>query len=202
MRYGSGEGAAGRMKGKGETEVYRLLDDYRLDRPGLRVKLERGFEQQEDGEQPTYYVSVEFDELAERIGFQAAHEQAGKYCALLKSQLIGSAGYSIGETENATHTEDPNKQNPGDTLMTIPIIPDDGRYDDAAMMRAFRPAKMRAWMQWDADAKRHDNRRTAFRTRLAGLLDGDAYSHLDGATRQRLLEEVPAIAFLPKGVDR
>jgi len=40
------------------------------------------------------------------------------------------------------------------------------------------------------------------RRRLAELLEGEAYAHLDGATKERLLSEVPALAFRPRGMER
>ena len=58
-----------------------LLVDQRLGRQGLEVKLDRGFES------GVYCGYIEFDALASRVGFAAAHRQATDYCSLLPTQL-------------------------------------------------------------------------------------------------------------------
>jgi hypothetical protein len=86
---------------EGAEETYALLAEHRLDRTGLEVKLDRGFEA------GTYGVTIEFDELARRVGFSKARRTAGKYCSLLKNQLGRLPGHSLGETEDASRTELP-----------------------------------------------------------------------------------------------
>jgi hypothetical protein len=180
-----------RMRGKQKTEVFRLLDDYWLEGQGLHVKLERGFAPQ-DRQEPkaAYWVHVEYDELADRIENEsAARQQAEQYCTLLKAQLETATGYSPGKTED-------------DACLSFPVIPDVGRYDDAAMKRTFQLAKMRAWRLWDPEDKGRGNQRAAFRHRLAGLLATPPYAHLAEVTRKRLLEDVPATAFPAAGKGR
>ncbi len=55
-----------------------MLDEYRMSREGLHVKLDRGFEE------GTYCIYAEFNDLASRVGVAAAHRRAGEYCGLLK----------------------------------------------------------------------------------------------------------------------
>jgi hypothetical protein len=90
--------------------------------------------------------------------------------------------------------------------LTFPVVLAGGRFRDEAMKEQFRLAVVRTGQQWDqeqarADTQRQEARRDAFRLRLDALLAGDAYRQLDGATKERLLQEVPALAFPPKGVE-
>jgi hypothetical protein len=50
--------------------------------------------------------------------------------------------------------------------------------------------------------QRHSSRRGRFRQRLDALLAGEVYRHVDAATRERLLAEVTALAFPPRGMER
>jgi hypothetical protein len=82
----------------------------------------------------------------------------------------------------------------------------DGRHRDAALIREFHTARARAGQQREqskagVEAEKDDKRRDAFRERLGALLARDAYSHLDGATKERLLAEIPPVAFPPKGLE-
>ena len=78
------------MTGVGENENWAVLAEHRLERTGLQVKLDKGFEE------GTYSVYIEFDELASRQGFTAAHRLAERYCAALKGQLALSRGVFAG----------------------------------------------------------------------------------------------------------
>lgn len=69
------------MTGEGDEEFWQVLDEYRMSREGLHVKLDRGFEE------GTYCIYVEFNDLASRVGVAAAHRRAGEYCGLLKCSL-------------------------------------------------------------------------------------------------------------------
>ncbi len=57
-------------------------------------------------------------------------------------------------------------------------------------------------MRAQAKAERHDKRRDQFRKDLDLLLHGEAFRHVDAPTRELLLEEVPLLAFPPRGVGR
>ena len=182
-----------------DGESYEVLVEQRLGRQGLEVKLDRGFE---DG---VYCVYVQFDGLAERVGFTAAHRQAGEFCALLNTQLARHSRHSIGEIEDASRTGDQRRRRDLElTYLAFPVVMADGRHHDDAMKEEFRVALLRAGQQWDqaqarADTRRHAGRQDAFRERLGALLADDAYRGIDEATRQRLLDDVTALAFPPRG---
>lgn len=182
-----------------DGESYAALVEQRLGRQGLEVKLDRGFE---DG---VYCSYVQYEVLASRIGFTAARRQAGEFCALLKGRLAACSGYSLGEVEDASRTGDPRRKRDLElTYLTFPVLAADGRYHDAAVKEEFRIALLRAGQQWDqvqarADNRRHVSRLDAFRRRLGALLAGDAYRHVDDATKARLLDEVSTLAFPPRG---
>ncbi len=189
------------MTGEGEGESWGVLTEHRLGREGLAVKLERGFEV------GTYCVYVEFHDLASRVGFAAAHRRAADFCKLLKAQLGRFAGHSLAETEDASRSAGPGRKRDLElTYLTFAVLTNNGRFHDEAMTEEFRLALLRASQQWDqvqarAGTQRHDGRREAFRVRLAALLAGDAFQHLDQATRERLLKEVPPRAFPPRGAE-
>ena len=90
------------------------------------------------------------------------------------------------------------------TFLSFPLTMDNGHWHDTAMKQQFRLALLRANQEWDQikarrDTQRHLGRREAFGQRLGALLEGDAYRHLDAATKERLLAEVTELAFSPKG---
>ena len=182
-----------------DGESYAVLVEQRLGRQGLEVKLDRGFE---DG---VYCVYVEFEVLASRIGFTAARRQAGEFCALLHGQLANHSGHSIGDIEDASRTGDRRRRRDLElTYLAFPVVTGDGRHNDDVVKEEFRVALLRAGQQWDqaqarADTRRHAGRRDAFRERLGALLADDAYRGMDEATRQRLLDDVTALAFPPRG---
>ena len=183
-----------------DGESYEVLAEQRLGRQGFHVKLDRGFEE------GVYCAYVEFDDLASRVGFTAARRQAGEYCAVLKAQLARSARCSPGETEDASRSGDPQRRRDLElTYLTFPVLTADGQFHDDAMKEQFRLALMRAGQQWDqvqarADTQRHAGRQEAFRQRLGALLAGDAYAAVDAATKARLLDEVPPLAFPVRGI--
>jgi hypothetical protein len=182
-----------------DGESYELLVEQRLGRQGLEVKLDRGFK---DG---VYAAYVEFDALAGRVGFTAAHRQAAEFCALLKAQLDHHSRHSIGDIEDASRTGDPRRRRDLElTYLAFPILTADGRPHDDVLKEEFRVALLRAGQQWDqaqARAKTHrrHTRREEFRRELGELLDGDAYRGMDDATKERLLEEIPSLVFPPRG---
>jgi hypothetical protein len=53
--------------------------------------------------------------------------------------------------------------------------------------------------QLGVEERRRDRRREQFRQRLGMLLEGEAYQHLAASMKDRLLAEVPALAFSRKG---
>lgn len=188
------------MAGEGDDKSWDVLAEQRLGREGLHVKLDRGFEE------GTYCVYVHFTELASRVGFAAARGRAEDFCCLLKTQLDRFACHSLGETEYASGIGVPRKGREAELMyVTFPVVMADGRFRDVAMKKEFSVAALRAGQQWDqskarADTQRQDSRRDGFRLRLDALLERDAYRHLDKATRERLLEDVPSLAFPPRGV--
>jgi hypothetical protein len=54
-------------------------------------------------------------------------------------------------------------------------------------------------MQAGRDEERRDSRRARFRQLLGTLLDGEAYRHVDAATKERLLAEVTTLVYSPRG---
>jgi hypothetical protein len=189
------------MTGDGEGETRWVLAEQRLGRTELEVKLDKGFAE------GTYAVYVEFDHLAAQVGFTAARRTAGQYCALLKNQLSGSSRYSLAPTEDASRSGDPRrKRDLEGTFLSFGIETADGRYHDRAMREHFRLALLRTGQAWDqaqahADGHRRHARQEKFRRKLANLLEGEGYAQLDGAVRERLLDEVPALAFPARGME-
>jgi hypothetical protein len=187
----------------GDQENARgVLAAQRLGQLGVEVKLDKGFAQ------GTYCVYVEFDGLAARSGFAAAHRTARAYCALLKGHLGQLPGCQVGEIEDASRTEDPRrKRDLESTFLSFAIETGDGQCHDEHVREQFQVASLRAGQAWDQSqakeqARRRDHRQEKFRGQLASLLDGPAYMHLDAATKERLLSEVPALAFPVRGLER
>jgi hypothetical protein len=189
------------MTGISDGENGAALAEERLGRTGLEVKLDKGFAE------GTYCIYLEFDELATRTGFAAARKKAGEYCALLREQLGRFPAYTLRKTEDGSRSGDPRRQRDLEsTFLSFAIDTDDGRYHDAAMRHDFQLAFLRAGQAWDQaearkQAKRRDSRQEKFRQQLAGLLDGEAYAQLDAATKERLLHEIPVLAFPPRGME-
>jgi hypothetical protein len=187
------------MTGGREEEPYAPLVDAPVYRGGLHVKLDKGFDE------GTYYVYVEFDGMSSRTSFAAARRAAQEYCPLLKGELDRLPGYSTGEIEDSTLTGDSGQNGDlGPNFLCFPIETSDGRYHDDAIKKQFRVAFARVGRVLDqaqageqADAKTHRRhaRQERFRDQLDMLLHGDAYAGLDPALRERLLYEVPALAF-------
>jgi hypothetical protein len=189
------------MTGEDDEDSYEVLTQQSMRREGLTVKLDRGFEE------GTYCVYVLINALAARVGFAAAHRRAVEYCASLKAQFDVLAAYSAGETEDASRTGGRRwRRDPNLAYFCFPIVMADGCFHDAAMKEQFRVAVLRTGQQGDqlqarAETHRRDTRRNAFRAKLDTLLAGDAYRHVDGATKERLLEEVSALVFPPRGIE-
>ena len=117
-------------------------------------------------------------------------------------------GHSLGGIEDASRTGDSRRKRDLDlTFLSFPVETRDGCFHDKAMREQFQLAFLRAGQAWEqAEARgqthRRHTRQERFRQQLAGLLDGDAYAAVDAATKQRLLEEVPAaLAFSPRDVE-
>jgi hypothetical protein len=82
----------------------------------------------------------------------------------------------------------------------------DGRFHHDAMKEDFRRAAIRTGQVWDqlqarAQTHRRHTRQEQFRQQLRGLLDGEGYAAVDAATKARLLDEVPPLAFPPRGLE-
>ncbi len=188
------------MTGDGEEESCEALTVYRQDRLGLQVKLDKGFRE------GIYSVYVEFDELASRVGFTAARRTAGEYCALLKEQLGRSCAYALGEIEDASRSGDPRRKRDLEmTFLSFAVQTADGRFHDRVMQEQFRVALLRTGQAWEqseasAQARRRHTRQERFRHQLAALLSGDAYAGVDATIKERLLDEIPALAFGPRGI--
>jgi hypothetical protein len=185
-----------------DEESSGALVRQRLDRTGLVVTLDKGFQE------GTYCIWVEFDELAERVGFAAAHRLARQYCGLLQDQLSRAGSATVGDIEDASRDAAPGrKRDLETTFLSFELTTGDGRYDDQAMAAQFRVASLRAGQAWDqaqarGQEQRRGNRRENFRRQLAELLDGEAYAQVEAETKQRLLAEVTALAFRPRGIER
>lgn len=190
------------MTGLGEGESYEALAVHRLGRSGLLVKLDKGFSP------GVYCVYVEYDGLADRIGVTAARKEALDYVTRLKGQLAGAAGWDLGETEDPSlMSERHRKRDLETTFLSFGVTADDGRFHDAALKEQFRVALLRADQEWDqrqahAEERRRDSRRERFRQRLGTLLASEAYRQVDAATRERLLGDIPALAFPTRGRER
>ena len=186
---------------EGAEETYELLAEQRLDRTGLEVKLDRGFVE------GTYCATVEFDELAKKKDFDIAHRTARKFCTALKNQLSQLPGHSLGETEDASRSSDSRRERDLEsTFLSFTIDTADGRFHDKAVREHFRLALLRTGQAWDqaqagADTHRRHSRQEKFRQQLGRLLEGEGYKQVDGAVKERLLSEVPALAFPTRGLE-
>jgi hypothetical protein len=138
------------------------------------------------------------------LGFGAARRQALAYAAGLRGQLARLTGYSVEDLEDASRISDGRRKRDLEaTFLSFGIETDDGRWHDAALTGQFRVALLRADQERDqlqarSAERRQDGRRERFRQSLDALLAGDAYAHLDAATKERLLAEVTALAFASK----
>jgi hypothetical protein len=196
---GSSEGKARGAVKEEDSEGSSLLTEHRLGRTGLVVKLDKGFEQ------GVYCVWIEYDGLADQVGFSAARRQALDYTARLRGQLARMARYDIEDIEDASQSGDGRrKRDLESTFLSFAVTTHDGRWRDADVTERFQVALLRANQEWDqaqarADGQRREDRRDRFRQRLDTLLAGDAYRHVDAATKERLLAEVTALAFPAPG---
>jgi hypothetical protein len=124
----------------------------------------------------------------------------------LKVQVDRFAGHSLGETEDASRRAGRGRRKDLElTYLTFPVVMADGRFHDNAMLQEFRAALLRTGQQWDqmqarTNTQKQESRRDTFRLRLRELLASDVYQHLDKATKDRLLGEIPDLAFPPRGL--
>ena len=127
------------------------------------------------------------------------------YAARLYEQLAGTAGYAIDDIDDASHSGDPRRKRDLErSFLSFALTSEDGLWHDAAIKERFRVALLRADQERDQhqaglDERRRYGRRERFRQRLETLLAGDAYRQVDATTKERLLAEVPELAFSPKG---
>lgn len=187
------------MTDGGGEESYESLAEHRLGHSGLLVKLDRGFEP------GVYGLCIEYGPLAERIGFTAARRQAMDFAARLHGQLARTEGYTLDDIDDASRSGGPGRKRDLEcAFLTFALTAKDGRWHDTAIQERFRIALLRAEHQRDQhqagkDERRRENRRQQFRQRLDALLEGEAYRQMDAATKERLLAEVIALVFPPKG---
>lgn len=180
-------------------EPYQSLAEHRLGRSDLLVKLDRGFEQ------GVYGICIDYGLLAERVGFTAARRQALDYAVRLHGQLTRVEGYAIDDIEDDSRDGGPGRKRDLECrFLLFALTSEDGRWHDDAIKERFRIALLRAGQESDqhqagVDERRKDERRERFRERLETLLAGDAYRQMDGVMKERLLAEVTALAFPPKG---
>jgi hypothetical protein len=180
-------------------EPYQSLVEHRLGRSDVLVKLDRGFKQ------GVYGICLDYASLAERVGFTAARKQALDYAVRLHGQLARVVGYAIDDIEDASRDGGPGRRRDLDCrFLLFALTSEDGRWHDDAITERFRIALLRADQQRDqhqagVNEQRRDDRRGRFRQRLEALLEGEAYRHVDAATKERLLAEVTAMVFSPKG---
>jgi len=197
-----GQEVSTEMQAGDEKENWAPLAEHRLDRTGLHVKLDKGFEE------GTYCVYVEFDDLAARQSFTGARRAAVAYCAGLKGQLARSEGYAFGDIEDGSRTGDARRRrNLEGTFLSFTVTVADGQYHDSDVREDFRAAFIRAGQAWDqiearAQAQRRKGREEDFRRRLARVLEGAEYAGMDAATKERLLSEVPPLAFGRRDIER
>ena len=141
------------------AEEFEMMAEHRLDRMGLVVKLDRGFKK------GTYCIGVEYDELAQRVGFGAARRAAREYCDQVKAHLARVTGSGIGETDDAARAAGPGRKRDLEaTFPCFPVTPDDGHSNDAAMTKQFRVALLRA----DQECDQSQARGNALRRNSAG----------------------------------
>ena len=187
------------MIGDGEEDFGEALAEHRLGRTGVQITLDKGFEE------GVYCIYVNYGSLASRVGFLAAQREAQHYGALLKNHLSRITDYGLGEMEDASRSGDPRRRRDLEsTFLDFPVVTDDGSWHDDAMKQQFRVALLRADQEWDQAQARSDSHRRqvrveAFRRRLGTLLEGESYRHVDAATKERLLADVTALVFQPKG---
>jgi hypothetical protein len=190
------------MTEREEREEYEALVTRRLDRTGLLVTLDKGFKP------GVYCALVEYDELADRIGFAAARRLALGYCERLKAQMGGADSFSLEAIEDASRYGSPGrKRDLESTFLSFGVTSDDGGWHDAALKEQFQTALLRTQQRWDqAQARKQTRRRQAredgFRRQLAGLLSSAVYADVDATVKDRLLNDVTAIAFPQSGWER
>jgi hypothetical protein len=178
-------------------EEFGALVEHRL-ALGLRVKLDKGFV---DG---VWCVYVEYDELAERVGFGAARHKARDYCARLKRQLDRGEGSDGGPTEDPSlAAETGRKSDLESTFLSFPLTRGGGQFHDTAMKEQFRVALLRTAQEWDQllarnEVLRRARRRSEFEQRLGQALAGEAYRHVDAVTKERLIAEVWRFSLKPR----
>ncbi len=126
------------------AEEFEVMAEHRLDRIGLVVKLDKGFKN------GTYCIYVEYDELAQRVGFGAARRAAREYCDQVKEHLTRLTSSGIGETDDASLAAGPGRKRDLEaTFLSFPVTPDDRHSNDPAMTKQFRVALLRADQECD-----------------------------------------------------
>jgi hypothetical protein len=114
-------------------------------------------------------------------------------------------GFSIGAIDDASHSGDHRRKRDLEcSFLSFDVTSEDGRWHDEAIKERFRIALLRADQLRDQHQagmkeRRRADSRERFRQRLERLLEGEAYRQLDAATKERLLAEVTALVFSPKG---
>ena len=185
--------------GEGGEEPYELLAEHPHPPRGLRVKLDKGFEP------GVYCIWIEYDLLAEKIGFAAARRKAVAYADRLCEQMGRMAGYSLDGIEDFSHSGDPRrKRDLEQTFLSFALTSNDGLWHDAALKRQFQIAPLRADQEWDQHQARWEARRRGQAARdVPGTLGYGAGGRILPAPGQRdegrLLVEVTARGLPAQG---
>ena len=122
--------------------------------------------------------------------------------------MARTPGYDLGQVQDGSRSDDPRrKRDLESTFLWFEIQTSDGRFHDSAILEQFRTASLRAGQVWDqvqakAQEQRRDTRQDKFRRQLAKLLESPAYAHIDAATKEGLLREIPGLAFPARGIER
>jgi hypothetical protein len=127
-------------------------------------------------------------------------------CRLALAQLTRSGEYRVGETEGPSRSGDRRRKRDLEaTFLSFPVETGDGRFHDAAMSEQFQLAFLRAGQMWDQEqgrtqTQRRHTRQEKFRGQLARLLASEVYAGVDATAKDRLLDEVTALVFPPRGI--
>src|SRR5690348_11675816 len=121
-----------------------LLAEHRLGRMGVQVKLDKGFKRGD------YCVYVEYQELADRIGFTAARRLALDYASRLNRHMADTEGFAVGTIEDASHSDDPRRKRDLEcSFLAFDVASEDGCWHDNAVKQRFRVALLRADQERD-----------------------------------------------------
>jgi hypothetical protein len=189
------------MEDREEFESGQLLAQHPLRHQKFVVKLDKGFDE------GTYAIYIEFDDHAEAKGVRAASKAANDYALLLQQQLAKFDGFAVGDIEDASRSAARGRRRDLDsTFLSFPVEYADGRWHDHDIEERFRLALARAnqaseHAQARAQSQRRHTRQAKFRQQLDAVLSGDAYRHVDPATKERLAGDITRLVFPERSID-